>query len=634
MLSRPALSSRRYWVVAWALVAVAVVLHTVVLAQGSFYTDDLVLIGHYQHCGLSSTCLFWNHHGHLMPGAFLLSGLATRLAPLQWWLPALQLGLLHLLAVLATLRMVTVMGGKRWLSLAALGVVLLSPVALPSTVWWSAGLTFLPLWAGLAWTAADTVLLCRSTDVDRRQLLMVRIILVYLFTLFFYEKAVLIVLVVALIAMGWVVLPTSHHQWVTEITEQVRRGRPLLAGLVITSFLWMIVYFSSLRETPPAHEFAQVPSLLGRTLTHGVVPGVLGGPWRWEKPLPGEPGLPWAHPPLALLIVSAVVVAAIIAVTLLWRSRSWLLWTVFVLVVVAEQLPILLARSSADTAPQVVQSFRYMPEVGVLFGIAMLMFPLLTHVEPSRARNYTRFRETLLAWHEKLPAAVAMLSTVVVVGSLASTVTFNQVWRQNPTGQYLANAVRTLSAHPGRLQPQPLAEHILSSVEYPNNLTSRVFGVLPQHPVFSMWTTTPALLDEQGVLRPALLQPVQQLQGLPVQPAAGSPTGASAGTFAGSPAGPRCLAAPVTGVSHPFTGPLVYSTWDVELHYTASIAGTIAVSFDRGERVRVPVQAGTHTVWFRMVGAGRQMTVRLLNSAMVFCLNGAQVGSLALPSQM
>ena len=149
-----------------------------------------------------------------------------------------------------------------------------------------------------------------------------------------------------------------------------------------------------------------------------------------------------------------------------------------------------------------------------------------------------------------------------------------------------------------------------------------------------MWTTTPALLDEQGVLRPALLQPVQQLQGLPVQPAAGSPTGASAGTFAGSPAGPRCLAAPVTGVSHPFTGPLVYYTWDVELHYTASIAGTIAVSFDRGERVRVPVQAGTHTVWFRMVGAGRQMTVRLLNSAMVFCLNGAQVGSLALPSQM
>ncbi|WQD13383.1 MAG: hypothetical protein U1U88_001614 [Lawsonella clevelandensis] len=99
----------------------------------------------------------------------------------------------------------------------------------------------------------------------------------------------------------------------------------------------------------------------------------------------------------------------------------------------------------------------------------------------------------------------------------------------------------------------------------------------------------------QGVLRPALLQPVQRLQGLPVQPAAGTPTGASAGTFAGWPASPRCLAAPVTGVSHPFTGPLVYSTWDVELHYTASIAGTIAVSFDR-ENGAVPVQAGTHTV--------------------------------------
>ena len=633
MLSRPALSSRRYWVVAGVLVAVAVLLHTVVVAQGSFSTDDLVLIGHYQHCGLSSMCLFWNHHGHLMPGAFLLSGLATRMAPVQWWLPALQLGLLHSIAVLETLRMVTVISGKRWLSLAALGMVLLSPVALPSTVWWSAGLTFLPLWAGLAWTAADTVVLCRSTDVDRRQLLMVRIILVYLLTLFFYEKAVLIALVVALMAMGWVVLPTSHQRWVAEITEQVRRGRPLLAGLVMTSFLWMIVYFSTLRETPPAHEFAQVPSLLGRTLTHGVVPGVVGGPWRWEMPLPGEPGLPWAHPPLALLIVAAVVVAAIIVVTLLWRSRSWLLWTVFVLVVIAEQLPILLARSTADTAPQVVQSFRYMPEVAVLFGITMLMFPLLTHVEPSRAKNYTRFRETLHAWHDKLPTAVALLSTIVVAGSLASTVTFNHLWRQNPTGPYLANAVRTISQHGGRLQPQPLAEHILSSVEYPNNLTSRVFGVLPQHPIFSTWTTTPALLDEQGVLRPAEVQPVTHLQGLPAQPAAGIPSGTSAGTSVGAPGGPSCLAAPVTGVSHPFTSPLVYYTWDVELHYTASISGTIEVTFDRGERVRVPVQAGTHTVWFRMAGAGGQMTVRLFDPAMVFCLNDAQVGSLALPPQ-
>lgn len=621
MLPRPALTSRRYWAVAGVLVAVSVLLHTVVLAQGFFYTDDLVLIGHYQHCGLSSTCLFWNHHGHLMPGAFLLSGLATRWAPLQWWLPALQLGLLHLIAVLATLRMVTVMGGKRWLSLAALGVVLLSPVALPSTVWWSAGLTFLPLWAGLAWTAADTVELCRSRDVDRRQLLMVRITLVYLLTLFFYEKGVLIVLVVALIAMGWVVLPASHHKWVAEITEQVRRGRPLIAGLVITSFLWMLVYFSTLRETPPAHEFSQVPSLLGRTLTHGVVPGVVGGPWRWEKPLPGEPGLPWAHPPLALLIVAAALVVVIIVLTLLWRSRSWLLWTVFVLLVVAEQVPILLARSTADTAPEVVQSFRYMPEVAVIFGITMLMFPLLTHVESSKGTSYTRFRETLHAWHDKLPAAVALLSTVVVVGSLASTVTFTQVWRQNPTGPYLKNAVRAMSEHEGRLQPQPLAEHILSSVEYPNNLTSRIFGVLPQHPTFSLWTTTPALLDERGVLQPAVVQPVAQLQGL------------SADVSAGAPGAASCLAAPVAGVSQPFTSQLVYYAWDVELHYTANLPGTIEVSFDQGQRMRVPVEKGTHTVWFRMMGAGRQMTVRLLDPRMVFCLKDAQVGSLALPPQ-
>lgn len=93
------------------------------------------------------------------------------------------------------------------------------------------------------------------------------------------------------------------------------------------------------------------------------------------------------------------------------------------------------------------------------------------------------------------------------------------------------------------------------------------------------------------------------------------------------------MAAPVAGVSQPFTSQLVYYAWDVELHYTANLPGTIEVSFDQGQRMRVPVEKGTHTVWFRMMGAGRQMTVRLLDPRMVFCLKDAQVGSLALPPQ-
>ncbi|WQD13378.1 MAG: hypothetical protein U1U88_001609 [Lawsonella clevelandensis] len=87
---------------------------------------------------------------------------------------------------------------------------------------------------------------------------------------------------------------------VTEITEQVRRGRPLLAGCAHYQFPVddRLLFFAP--RDPAGTEFAQVPSLLGRTSTHGWCLGV-GWPVALGEAAAGGAGLPWAHPPLALL---------------------------------------------------------------------------------------------------------------------------------------------------------------------------------------------------------------------------------------------------------------------------------------------------------------------------------------------
>ena len=68
-----------------ALIAVQLVIRAVLAFGGYFYWDDLILIGRAGTQGLLTPgYLFDDHVGHVMPGAFLVAGGITRLAPLIW----------------------------------------------------------------------------------------------------------------------------------------------------------------------------------------------------------------------------------------------------------------------------------------------------------------------------------------------------------------------------------------------------------------------------------------------------------------------------------------------------------------------------------------------------------------------
>src|SRR3954471_12023595 len=175
-----------------ALVVLQLVIRGVLAFGGYFYWDDLILVG---RAGtqplLSPGYLFDDHDGHVMPGAFLVAGVITHLAPLNWIGPAISLVVLQLLASLALLRALHVILGWRPVLLIPLTFALFTPLGIPGFAWWAAALNSLPMLAAMAWVCADAILLVRTGN----QRYAATGVLVFVGGLLFFEKAAVIPLV-------------------------------------------------------------------------------------------------------------------------------------------------------------------------------------------------------------------------------------------------------------------------------------------------------------------------------------------------------------------------------------------------------------------------------------------------------
>ena len=157
--------TRTNWVASTAIILIAVqlVIRAILAFKGYFYWDDLILVGRAGTQDLfSPTYLFDDHDGHVMPGAFLVAGAITHLAPLNWIGPAVSLVVLQLLASLALLRALHVILGWRPVLLIPLSSPSSPHSAVPGFAWWAAALNSLPMLAAMAWVCADAILLVRT----------------------------------------------------------------------------------------------------------------------------------------------------------------------------------------------------------------------------------------------------------------------------------------------------------------------------------------------------------------------------------------------------------------------------------------------------------------------------------------
>ena len=579
--------------IALLLIAVHLAVRAVLAFGGYFYWDDLILVG---RAGtqplLSPAYLFDDHDGHVMPAAFLLAGTITRLAPLNWVGPALSLVVLAALAALALLRALYVILGWRPVLLAPLTFALFTPLAIPSYAWWAAGLNSLPMSAAMAWVCADAILLIRTG----RRRYAVSAVLVYVGGLLFFEKSAIIPFVAfAVVALY------GHVTATVSVRDVWRRGARVWLACLAVTVAWVGVYLLVVDQRRWSFDLAMTWDLLARSVTHGVVPGLIGGPWQWQR---WAPASPWATPGSVVMVLGWAALAAVVAVTLYRKERLGPVWLTALGYVAACQVPIYLMRSSRFTALELAQSLRYLPDLVLVLtllaavGLCAPNRPGSSRLDASRVRS----------------VALAGLTSVFVASSLYSTATFLRSWQDNPTESYLRTAQAGLAAARAEsdapLLDQEVDPLVLQRVAWPENLTSHMFALLDDRPEFAGSTTQLRMLDSQGHVVDAVVTWVRSIAPGPL---------------------PQCgyLVQPDFPAVLPLDGPLLPADWTAELNYLANSDGSIVVALSEGEEVRVPVRPGLNRVFVRLSGAGDAITVRADTAALSVCLASGPVGFVA-----
>lgn len=581
-----------------ALIAVQLAVRAVLAFGGYFYWDDLILIGKAgTHNLLAPSYLFDDHDGHVMPGAFLLAGTIIRLAPLDWTWPAVSLLALQLLASLALLRALHVVLGWRPVLLIPLTFALFTPLAVPGFAWWAAALNSLPMLAALAWVCGDAVLLVRTG----KQRYAVSGVLVYLGGLLFFEKAAVIPFVAFAVAalLGHV---TGDRSLRAALATAWRAGSRLwIAALALTA-AWIAVYLAVVNQQRWSSDLSMTGRLLARSVTHGIVPGLAGGPWHWDR---WAPASPWATPPTSVMALGWLVLAGTLAVSLVRKDRIGPVWVVAVGYAVACQVPIYLMRSSKQTALELAQTLRYLPDLVVVLA-------LLAAVALSAPNRRSGQR-----WLDASPQRTAVatgLAVLFVASSLYSTATFLTSWRDNPAQPYLRNARASLAAARAAsdtpLLDQEVDPFVLQRVAAPENLASHLFALLPDRPEFASATTQLRMFDSSGRLIKARVTWVRTIAPGPM---------------------PRCgyFAQPDKPARLILDGPLLPADWTVELNYLANSDGSMTLSMTQGPEVKVPVHPGLNRVFARLPGAGDAITVRANTAALALCIASGPVGFVA-----
>lgn len=583
------------WVVraAVTLIAVQLVVRAVLAFSGYFYWDDLILIGRAGTQNLLSPgYLFDDHDGHVMPAAFLVAGGITRLAPLQWFLPALSLIVLQLLASLALLRALHVILGWRPVLLVPLTFALFTPMAVPGFAWWAAALNSLPMLAALAWVCGDAVLLVRTGN----QRYAVTGLLVFVGGLLFFEKAAVIPFVAfAVAALLAYVTGTGSPMTVW------RSGVRLWVSSLAVTAAWIAVYLAVVDQKRWTLDWSMTWDLLARSVTHGIVPGLVGGPWDWQR---WAPASPWGTPPVTVMVLGWVVLAAVVALTVVRKRRIGAVWLVAVGYAVACQIPIYLMRSSQFTALELAQTLRYLPDLVVVLALLAAVGLCAPNREGTEWLDASRART----------GVIVVAVTAFVASSLYSTATFLTSWRDNPAQPYLQNAEAGLAAAAQRSSAAMLDQEVdplvLQRVVGPENLASHMFALLQDRPEFGSATTDLRMLDSSGRLVDAKVTWVRSIVEGP-QPQCGY------------------LVQPDFPVRMPLDGPLLPADWTAEINYLANSDGSLTMSLTEGVEVKVPVHPGLNRVFVRLPGAGDAIDVSANTAALSVCIASGPVGFVA-----
>ncbi|MEU4370713.1 hypothetical protein [Micromonospora chersina] len=349
-----------------AMILVSLVWRAQLASRGYLAVDDYVLIARAAESDLTPGFLLTLYNNHFMPAALLVTWLVTRAAGLAYWPYVLLLTAAQAVLAVSFARLLRTLVRPGWALLVPLALFLFSPLTLEATSWWAVGVNMLPMQIAMVLAIGAQV---RYVRTGRKRHL-ATLALAVVFGLIFFEKALLVVpLVFLLTAFLFVGGPP-----VRAVLATVRRYWPSWLVLTVLSLAFLALYGSraesSLRRPD---SLGEVLSFLWQLLGSTVVPGLLGGPWRW---LPAGDGAPVTAPPeLGRWIAWAAFLVLVVLTVRLRRvaARAWLLLAAYLTLVTALLAATRLGSIYSDVAGAVP---RYVSDVVVVaalcIGVALL----------------------------------------------------------------------------------------------------------------------------------------------------------------------------------------------------------------------------------------------------------------------
>ena len=620
-------------VAALTLIAIQLVWTAVLLAHSYFRQDDFRYLDRALANGLSWSYLMWVDAGHLLPLGFAVAWAMARISLYNWPLTSLLILALMAATCLALLRMLRTVFGNRPAILIPLTVFVFGPLSLAAVTWWAVALEILPLELAM-FMAVDAHVRYLRSGRFRGALAAAGWLVLGMAAM---DKGAVVPLLLFALTSAFFV----EGRWAVAAVRAVRRywrAWVLYGGLLAAyGVVLAIRLLGSGAPTagPAAASLANFASALVETT---LVPGLLGGPWRWLSF-----GSVMANPPVALQQLSWAVAALVVIASCAYRRRAWRAWAIlFGWVLAADIVPVAIGRLSAGGAGFATLAglqVRYVADTAAVFvlclGLAFLPAAGETGVSrfrlPAEAPAATGHA---IARSAQVTAAVVL--AIFLAGSFWSLQSLERISHTGAARSYIATARVALAQAPrgAVIVDTPTPAMIMNPYFFrPWGSTSYVIGAMARdEPARHLsWNASPygvvtglMIFDAQGRLRPAVI----------AGPSSGPP-----------PSGQHCWSVTSAGTGIPVHASLFRWPWTVRLDYSGP-AAVLALRFGGNVRsgggwATVTLPAGAHAVYVPLLGAGNEITIRLAGTASAvlgsapapagiapaMCLTGVTVGT-------
>nr|WP_247662466.1 hypothetical protein [Micromonospora sp. U21] len=582
-----------------ALIVVSVAWRAGLATRGWFSQDEFVIAAQVLDTRLDADYLLRTFNNHLMPGGLLVAWAMVRAAGFVSWPWVLLLAVGQAAVGIALYRLLRDLLRPGWGLLIPLCLYVFSPLTLEVSSLWLVGLLVLPVQLALVLAVAAHVRYVRTGRL--RHLVVVALWVV--FGLLFDTKALLIVPLLFLLS---VFLFTSGGAWRSLVTA-IRRHWPAWLVLGVLSGAYLAFYLTRpARELDEPTSVGQVLSFLGDLVGDTVVPGLLGGPWRWTY---AGDGPPLVYPYDVAKWLSWAVLVALVVVTVRLRpsaGRAWLLLVCY-LGLVATLFAV--TRLGGPLGPLVGIIPRYVADVmlvaAICVGVALLGTRDANEDDVATWPVPTVLREPG-AFAVGLVSMIVLLATIGV-GTLWSTARFGDNWSTKHGREYLATAQAELAAAPPGtvFLDATVPDRVVAGYFWPDNLQSHFFRPADRRPTFVTEAEKPSMFDENGRIRPVAVQGRKILPG-PV---------------------PDCghLAESGRPARIPLDGYL--EEWPYVLHFGYLSSGDSTAVVRLGNAAReITLRRGLNEVFFLLEGAGSAVEVTIQGPAVGVCTNLLTVG--------